>query len=97
MLVYYLVMTQVIQYIDTARTEQEACNMLAWLATQVDYIGGRILEPVTRGWWEVGTGPESTTWGVQVFFQDAPEASWLPDGCRRVILLNSQRKQFGLA
>lgn len=59
--------------------------MLDWCASQVDYLGGRILPP----------DGIHAHWRVQAFFED-PEPTddpwrwvrprWLPDGCRRVIV-----------
>lgn len=82
--------TMAIQYTDTTKTEQEAVEMFAFLMEQVDYIAGHIIEPAGKGWWAV-TEPEQV-WKVQVFFEDAPDATWLPDGCRRVILTDSLLK-----
>lgn len=65
-----------IQYTDTAPDHSAANDMLEWLATQVDYLGGRILPP---RW------PDLANWRVQAFFEDAPDEGPLPDGCRRVM------------
>ena len=66
----------VIQYTDTAATEEGAREMLAFLAEQVDFRGGRVLAPC----W-----PNLDTHRVQAFFDDADVASkLLPIGCRRV-------------
>ena len=65
-----------IQYIDESKGQAEAEQALAACQVQVDYLGGRVLAP----------GPGKPNWRAQVFFEDAPDAQWLPDGCRRVLL-----------
>jgi hypothetical protein len=75
-----------IQYVETAKDETTAREMLAFLATQVDYVGGRLLPP----------GVKCRDWQVQAFFAAPPAAGWLPDGCRRVIILAGQRKALGI-
>lgn len=69
-------MTWSIQYVDTAKDRPDAEAMLAWLSLQVDFLAGRVLPP----------GPGKPDWRVQAFFEDVPDAAWLPDGCRRVVL-----------
>ena len=87
-----------IQYTDTAKSADEARQMLAFLASQVDYLGGRITEPAGRGWWETfGIEPLAPVWKVQAFFEDVPESTWLPDGCRRVLVLPSMTRLLGVA
>lgn len=63
-----------IQYTDTAKNETEARESLSFLATQIDYRGGRVLPAI-------GDIP----WRVQAFFEDAGETAWLPDGCLRAL------------
>jgi len=71
--------TRTIQYVDTTKTEADAERMFAFLRTQVDYRGGRILPPV----------PGRPDWKVQAFFEDVDvDEKLLPDGCRRVFTPN---------
>ena len=71
-------MKQAIQYTDTVKSETDAQQMLAWLATQTDYIGGRVLIPTAI----------HLSWRIQAFFDDVPTPSeLLPTGCRHVVLL----------
>lgn len=65
-----------VQYVDTFRNEAEAESALAWLRTQVDYVGGRILRPS-----DVKPG-----WRVQAFFEDCAHDLPLPEGCLRVVV-----------
>jgi hypothetical protein len=77
-----------VQYTDSAPHEAGANDMLAWLATQVDYIGGRVYYSAT-----------DRVWRVQAFFQDLDDpmlAAWLPDGCRRVMVPVSQQRALGI-
>lgn len=69
-----------IQYVDEARNEDEARRWLAWLATQIDYLFGRVLSP--------GGGAGKTNWRVQVFFDSTgvTPGCLLPDGCRLAVL-----------
>lgn len=64
-----------IQYVDAVESESEADEMLSFLRTQVDYLGGRILPAI-------GDIPLR----VQAFFDDASDCGPLPDGCRRVLV-----------
>ena len=66
-----------IQYIEQYPSENAARDGLAFLETQVDYLGGRALPPTAV----------NPIWRTQTFFEDTPEAEAdlpLPDGCRRV-------------
>ena len=91
-----------IQYIDECKTEEEAQHVLDSLSTMIDYLGGRILEPhdnVACWWMPKPKGfvkAYAPVWRVQVFFKDAPDAQWLPDGSRRVLVLESQRTAMGI-
>jgi hypothetical protein len=75
-----------IQYVDDARDEAEAHERLGFCTSLPDCLGGRVLPP----------SPSKPTWRLQAFFEDVPEAVWLPDGCRRVFILDSQRRLLGL-
>lgn len=76
---------QAIQYVETMTSRATAESALGWLGTQVDYMGGRVLEP----------GP-GKPWRVQAFFDAAGvSAGWLPDGCRLVTVPDGQRKALG--
>ncbi len=77
-----------IQFIETARDEAEALVLLHGLKAQVDYRGGRILPPVNQ----IG----KNEWRVQAFFDDSPDASWLPDGCRRVFIVPGHELRLGI-
>lgn len=75
-----------IQIVEPARDEAEARAMLAGLALQDGYLGGRVLPPS-----DVKPG-----WRVQGFMEDEPEAQgWLPDGMRRVIVPEGQAARLG--
>jgi hypothetical protein len=79
--------TNALQSIDRVATETEAHQTLAAMAEQDGYLGGRVLPP------RDGLG-----WRVQMFWaDDVPENGPLPDGYRRVLLLESQRKTLGIA
>ena len=64
----------VIQQVEQARDEAEALQMLKTAKIQMDFIAGRVLSP-TNG----------HPWRVQVFYEDAPEAKWLPNGFSRCV------------
>lgn len=89
---------EAIQYTDTFNTEADARSAYDFLATQVDFLGGRVQEPVTRGWWEPASADAVVRpWKVQVFFSaEGVESVWLPDGCRLVTILDSQRSTLGI-
>lgn len=78
--------THMIQYMEDAKHEVGAHDMFEFLRMQIDFLGGRILPP----------GPGKPHWRVQAFFQDSADEP-LPDGCRRVLVLPSQRRALGLA
>lgn len=75
-----------IQLMEAASDEADAGQMLAGLQQQVDFKGGRTLP--ARG--------DGTPWRVQAFFEDVSDASWLPDGLRRVIVLPQHYGMFGI-
>lgn len=83
-------MLNAIQLIETAKDQAEAQEMLDCLTLQVDYLGGRLLPP--------GGVVSKSTWRVQAFFADvaASTGDWLPDGMRRVVILDSQRSALGI-
>lgn len=63
-----------IEYADAFATAREARAALAFLRTQDDYLGGRILSPAGH----------RAAYRVLAYFVDAePVACPLPDGCRR--------------
>lgn len=76
-------MRHAIQYIgEFPSGESDAAAALEFLATQSDFIAGRLLPPAGQ------VGREH--WRVQTFHEPAgPEGGWLPDGCRVVVLLDS--------
>ncbi len=76
---------RLIQFIESARDQAEAIVLLHGLKSQVDYRGGRVL-PAANG----------DPWRVQAFFDDSPDAEWLPDGCRHVTVLASMATQLGI-
>lgn len=86
-----------IQYIEDFKTAKEAEECFGFMKTQSDYIGGRILPPVGPGWWTMGA-PLKTDWTVQTFHEadGIGREDLLPDGCRLVIILDSQRKALGI-
>jgi len=81
-----------LQYVDSAKSEDHAKEMFDFCSQQLDFCGGRILPPVNQ----VGRD----CWRIQVFFRDnIPEdvtLHWFPDGIRRVIVPEGQRKALGL-
>lgn len=79
-----------IQYIEAANDEQHAKSMIDGLRQQSDFRGARILPPVNQ--------EGKNMWRVQAFFTDAttPGTTWLPDGCRRVMVLPSQFASMGI-
>lgn len=79
-------MMRALQVMESARDENEAREMLAGLALQDGYLGGRVLEP----------SASEPNWRVQGFMDDEPEADWLPDGVRRVVVPEGQRRALGL-
>lgn len=91
-------MKPAIQYLENFTSEREAKDCFAFLKEQCDYIGGRILPPLGPGWWTMGK-PLKTDWTVQTFHELMPNenVSSLPDGCRLVVILDSQKKSLGIA
>jgi len=79
-------MLRAIEYTDTTSKEPAAKEIFSWLQTQVDYLGGRILEP----------SPAKPGWRVQVIFQDCGHDLPLPDGCRRVFCPSSFLHTLGV-
>ena len=77
-----------IQITETCEHSKEAGEVLSGLSEQNDWVGGRITLDINGGFL------------VQSFHEDATCAGmtdgWLPDGCRRVFVLNSQRKRMGI-
>lgn len=80
---YYL------QLMVDAKDEREANDMLASCRTQVDFRGGRVLPPAQQS--------GKNTWRLQAFFDDAPDAEWLPAGMRRVNIPAGLYRTLGLA
>ena len=77
---YYI---QSVEYFDKKTDAEEVFDCLA---RQDGYKGGRILSPsVIR-----------PAWMVQTFYEDNPEAKWLPDGCMRTFVPASIRKSLGI-
>jgi hypothetical protein len=72
-----------VQFIDTAKSDVEAAEILGFLKTQVDFVAGRILEP-----------PGNGEWRVQAFFEDCGHSLPLPGGCLRVIIIPSFLQQM---
>lgn len=85
-----------IQYMEAAADCDDAQHLLKLLQRQDGCVGGRVLGPVNQ--------IDKNCWRVQVFFEDTDsdprwknaQADWLPDGCRRVYVMDSQRRIFGL-
>lgn len=72
-------MRQLLQYIEEAKTRDEAKSYLDWLATQDGYLGGRV----------IGDG-HIKPFAAQAFFADETiGADWLPFGVRRVLVPES--------
>jgi hypothetical protein len=84
------------QSITECASKEEADQVWAHLKTQSDYVGGRILAPRGRGFWEL-TNPLKV-WKVQALFDDcgADAAHLLPDGMRRVLVWPSLFKAFDI-
>lgn len=83
-------MTWMIQYVEPAKTPAEAQAMLDAMRLQDGFVGGRVLP--------AGAGKPDR---MQAFFDPQPDCammtfSWLPDGMRRVLVPDSQRKALGL-
>jgi hypothetical protein len=72
------------QFVDTAKSEVAAHEVAGFLATQIDFVAGRILAPS-------GKTPD---WTIQALFADCGRGTWLPDGCRRVVVPASILRQF---
>lgn len=91
-------MLKAIQYIEECKTAQQAQGVLVGLRTLEDFLGGRVIEPPARGWWEVGTGPEPV-WKVQAMFigEDVVHGDWLPDGCRLVHVPPCVQAELGIS
>ncbi len=68
----------------------DASDALLDFRTQDGFVGGRLLEP----------SPLNRDWRVQAFMQDEKEAAEfpnnLPDGVRRVLVLDSLRVALGI-
>lgn len=79
-----------IQITETFQVALHAQEALSGLERQDGYVGGRLIEP----------SAEKPGWRIQVFFQDEPEAAefadHLPDGVRRVLVMDSTRKTLGI-
>lgn len=75
------------QVMEEARDEDEAQAVLAGLAEQDGYMGGRVLPP----------GP-GKPWRVQAFMEDDPSVPehLLPEGVRRVLIPPGQVRSLGL-
>lgn len=79
---------RMIQYSDNfGDRESEARAALESLRSQAGFKGGRILPPDSA----------KPGWKLQAFFDDEPESGWLPDGLRRVMVLDSQRRLLGIS
>jgi hypothetical protein len=74
-----------LQITEPFKTAADAAEALAALRLQVGCIGGRVF-----------TRDHHHT--AQAFFRDSDAApgGWLPDGVRRVIILESQRRALGI-
>ena len=78
-----------IQLVEAAESPAEAQQMLDALRLQVGFRGGRVLPKSHDG------RPDR----VQAFFDDEPNMNmepWLPEGLRRVIVPDGQRKALGI-
>jgi hypothetical protein len=78
-------MIKAVQYIHASANETEAREALDFLRAQVDFIGGRVLEP----------SASKPGWRVQVLFEDCGHDAPLPDGCLRVTAPRSFLRQLG--
>jgi len=80
-------MRQAIQITESFRSWDEAYEALRALALQWGYLGGRVLPP-----------GKDAAWRLQAFVEDNPHAgdTWLPDGCRRVLLPQGVAKALQL-
>ena len=89
------------QYVDSYKTETEARQAFEFMSGQDDCLGGRVMPPAQRGWWEVGEpSGEDAKWRIQTFHRlddGFDRAALLPDGCRVVLILDSQRKALGVS
>ena len=83
-------MIRAIQYTDSFSSEPEAQAAFGFLAIQDDYLGGRVLPPVNQA------GKDS--WRVQTFHERGEVAceDLLPDGCRLVMVPESQASSLGI-
>ncbi len=82
-------MLRAYQLVDSFLTDRDAEESLAFLRTQVDFLGGRVL-PATA----VHPTPR-----VQAFFAadvGALESEWLPDGVRLVLVPASIARTLGI-
>lgn len=76
-----------IQYIEKAKNEDDAKEMLTGLMFLEGCIGGRTLPP--------SDVIDKNTWRVQAFFKDE-NIDTLPDGCRKVYISDSQKALLGI-
>lgn len=89
-------MKKALQYTDEFPTEAEALTALEFLKTQADFLGGRLLPPPAKGWWESPDAPAPTIWKLQAFFEPTLEPlAWLPDGFRPVLVPLSMAASLG--
>lgn len=78
-------MNWVLQHVEEAPSEEAAYEYLEGLALQDGYLGGRVLPK--------GSGKP---WRAQAFFEDEPNADWLPEGTRRVLMPKGLARSLGV-
>lgn len=83
-----------VQQITECPSEEEAVRLLTTMKTMDDYLGGRIIRPLGKQWWNLGE-PEKV-WRVQTLFEDCGSENALPEGLRRVLVLPSMFYSFGM-
>jgi hypothetical protein len=96
-----------IQTMAEARDRSEAEELFAADQQQDGWIGGRIIEPRGRAFWDAPDSTPSTVYRVQSFYRDelGNGRDWLPigdgmtllpDGMRRVLILWDRRAELGI-
>lgn len=79
--------TNALQLTEPFQLKDDALDALECLRVQQGFLGGRVLAPRTG----------ATEYTLQAFFRDEGlGGEWLPDGMRRVVILDGQRGTLGL-
>jgi hypothetical protein len=81
-------MNEYIQLIETCETLKEATVMLMALREQVGFKDGSVYYDPSAA--------RSKRFVCQTFFEDVPDATWLPHGMRRVIVPRGECRSLGL-